>query len=612
MSCPTGCIPTDECSSSSGSSSESSSEIPAYTIIILVVLLLLSGLFSGLNLGLMSLDKIGLDIVQKSGTEAEKKYANGLIPLREKGNLLLCTLLLGNTAVNAVLAVLMADLTGGLIGSAATTFGIVIFGEIIPQSVCSRNGLAIGYYTRYIVYFFMITMFVVAAPISWILDYVLEEEIGSIYNREQLKRLFEIHAGPYGDLNNEEAKMLKGVLHMYKKTVRQIMTPIEKVYMLDINSRMDFKTMANILAKGHSRVPVYDGDENNIYKLLLVKNMIMLNPGDEVPLRTLMQEGFPDVLYVKPDITLADMLHEFQNGGSHLAVVTEVQEEFKSSKGTDKKGIEMKTMGLQKVTKRKNIGIVTLEDVIETMIQDDIADETDEHKGKGDEADDEDGTNIGKKFLRVLRRKNKFKSSSLSITEGRVITSFLQGMFDPFRPDVISTRAVEKLVQASEMVQLKPEDEDIKVYSLGEEANFCALILDGSLQITVGVHKFQSEAGIWKIMGLHALTEEKYTADFTATVNKECTLLKIRREDYKLVCAGKTIGTRKGRADSDPRLKKLPSLPTVSALRKQYGKEVEYAEELKKGPTREARLSTNESQRSQRAPMLPDKKDEKR
>lgn len=51
--------------------------------------------------------------------------------------------------------------------------------------------------------------------------------------------------------------------------------------MLDINARMDYKTMAKILAKGHSRIPVYDGDIDTIYKLLLVKNMIMLNPGDE-------------------------------------------------------------------------------------------------------------------------------------------------------------------------------------------------------------------------------------------------------------------------------------------------------------------------------------------
>jgi len=60
------------------------------------------------------------------------------------GNLLLCTLLLGNVAVNALLSILMADLTGGMTGFLVSTFAIVIFGEIVPQASCSRYPLEIG------------------------------------------------------------------------------------------------------------------------------------------------------------------------------------------------------------------------------------------------------------------------------------------------------------------------------------------------------------------------------------------------------------------------------------------------------------------------------------
>mmetsp|Transcript_11259 Transcript_11259/g.27702 ORF Transcript_11259/g.27702 Transcript_11259/m.27702 type:complete len:637 (-) Transcript_11259:620-2530(-) len=583
MSC-TNCTCAD-----TGGGGEESSAIPAYTFVILLVLLILSGLFSGLNLGLMSLDKIGLEIVMGSGTSDEKRYAKGLLPLRAQGNLLLCTLLLGNTAVNALLAIFMADLAGGLIGSLTTTFGIVIFGEIIPQSVCSRHGLAVGYYTRYIVMFFMILTFVVAYPIAKVLDYVLEEEIGAVYNREQMMKLFEMHAGQkYGDLIADEVLILKGVLQLGKKTVKDIMTPIDKVFMLDINARMDYKNMAKILAKGHSRIPVFDGDRDNIYKLLLVKNMIMLNPGDEVPLRSLLQEGFPEPLYVSSGITLDQMLNEFQNGGSHLAVITEEVTEFKDKATTsDFKARDGDEKVVQVAKVKRNLGIVTLEDVIETMIQEPIKDET----------EGPDATNIGQKFLKVLRKKNKFKSSTLSSSEGRAISSFLQGMFDPFRLDIIGAHAVEKLVQSSEILQLRPSNgKGLQcVYEAGKPVDFCCLVLDGSLRISVGLQKFRAEAGIWKMLALHALTEEKYVPDFTAVVERECTILKLRRGDYQAALQGKLVEPRKRtKSDGDTSnignseernalvgtIKKISS-PTVTALRRAYGNEVEFEEEFK-------------------------------
>ena len=66
------------------------------------VLLCLSGLFSGLNLGLMSLDTKELSVVMKVGSEDEKRWASKIYPLRKQGNLLLCSVLLGNVLVNTV------------------------------------------------------------------------------------------------------------------------------------------------------------------------------------------------------------------------------------------------------------------------------------------------------------------------------------------------------------------------------------------------------------------------------------------------------------------------------------------------------------------------------
>jgi len=107
--------------------------------VFLIVLLSFSALFSGLTLGLMSLDITGLEIVMAGDDPDAIKYAKKIYPLRKQGNLLLCTLLLGNVAVNSLMAIFSAEIFDGTIGFLASTISIVIFGEIIPQALVSTQ-----------------------------------------------------------------------------------------------------------------------------------------------------------------------------------------------------------------------------------------------------------------------------------------------------------------------------------------------------------------------------------------------------------------------------------------------------------------------------------------
>ena len=78
-----------------------------YAWLVLVVLTCLSGIFSGLNLGLMSLTVEDLNIVIRSSKDPQQvEHAKRILPLRKKGNMLLCTLLIGNTVVNVMLSVM--------------------------------------------------------------------------------------------------------------------------------------------------------------------------------------------------------------------------------------------------------------------------------------------------------------------------------------------------------------------------------------------------------------------------------------------------------------------------------------------------------------------------
>jgi hypothetical protein len=162
-----------------------------------VSLVLLSGLFSGLNLGLMSFtdDDLGL-VIEGSSDQAEVANAKAIRPVRAQGNLLLCTLLLGNTLVNAVIAILLSDLTSGLVGTLVTTALILVFGEIVPQSVCSRHALAVGAAVLPIVKAFVFVCWPIAYPISVLLDWLLGREISGVFSRQGLLALIVSLPGP--------------------------------------------------------------------------------------------------------------------------------------------------------------------------------------------------------------------------------------------------------------------------------------------------------------------------------------------------------------------------------------------------------------------------------
>lgn len=102
---------------------------------------------------------------------------------------------------------------------------------------------------------------------------------------------------PSKGLANDQVSMIHGVLDLKGKTARDAMVPMHETFMLGMCSvlllsvmcttyapdqdkvNFDSETMATIIAKGYSRVPVFRNTPHNIQGLLLVKNLIPLNPG---------------------------------------------------------------------------------------------------------------------------------------------------------------------------------------------------------------------------------------------------------------------------------------------------------------------------------------------
>ncbi|XP_035672466.1 metal transporter CNNM4-like isoform X22 [Branchiostoma floridae] len=499
-------------------------------VIFIIILLSLSGLFSGLNLGLMALDPTELKIVQNVGNENEREYARKIAPLRAHGNLLLCTLLLGNVLVNNTLTILLDDLSSGLIAVIGATAGIVIFGEIVPQSVCSRHGLAVGARTIWITKFFMLLTLPVAYPISKVLDWVLGQEIGTVYSREKLLELMKMQH-QFQEIEKHEINIISGALELRQKTVTDIMTPSEQCFMLDIEAILDFDTMSEIMKQGFTRIPVYEGERDNITALLFVKDLAFVDPDDCTPLKTIIKFYNHQLTWTFADTTLDVMLEEFRKGHSHMAFVQRV-----NSEGEGDPFYEM-------------IGVVTLEDVIEEIIKAEIVDETDIY--------------IDNKFQnkvpnrRVLQDFSAFRPADEKpkISPQLMLASFqyMATSIDLFKPELISETVLRRLLQQDVVVdlKLKVEQKDStsnNIYTNGKPADYFVLILQGRVEVRAGKEGLTYETGPFTHFGEAAIVASGivnqpqigisssqslvYVPDYSVRAVTDVQYIRIRRAHY--------------------------------------------------------------------------------
>jgi len=312
-----------------------------------LVLITLSAFFSGLNLGLFTFDTQTL----KRWAELGNKKAAKIYPLRLKGNQLLTTLLLGNVTVNTFLAIYLGTLLDSVIGGFVATAIIFIFGEIIPQAVFSRHALLFGSFAAPLVRVALFVFYPVAFPIAYILDKVLGDELPRLYSKTELMHIISEHEdSEHSVIDADEERILHGALKFSHRKVEEVMTPLSKVITFSTEQRLTQDFFEVVTSHAYSRYPVYSGEKTNIVGVLYTKDLLI---EDENITIAATEEAFEnDFLKVRTTQYLDGVLAHMLKQKRHMAMVYDKEQQC--------------------------AGVITLEDIIEEILQYEIEDEDDD------------------------------------------------------------------------------------------------------------------------------------------------------------------------------------------------------------------------------------------
>lgn len=386
-----------------------------------LALVVVAGTMAGLTVGLLGMDPIELEVAKEAEEASdERARAAAVWSVTEKHHWLLTTLLLVNAAANEALPLCLNELLPPPAVVLTSVTLVLIFGEILPSAVFTgprrlRLAAAAVPFVKALMWLTSPASYPLAKTLDWMLGPGRGEtrldrrQIGTLIGLHQRGRAprprphasdgvdsaadadardaaFAPLLGPApssarsswtsspdppsrraGSLTEDEVTIVRETLKLATKTVSDAMTPASAVRMLSADDVVfDEDTLASTLGMGHSRVPVYrGGDRNNVVGTLMVKKLIVLDPNERRPLRDV---PLRTPLLAHPDAGLLETLNAFQVGRSHLAIVTRharrLARAWRRGEDVPRGSVEV-------------LGIITVEDVLEELLGEEIHDESD-------------------------------------------------------------------------------------------------------------------------------------------------------------------------------------------------------------------------------------------
>ena len=322
-------------------------------IIIIVVCVLLSAYFSATETAFSTFNRIRV----KNMAEKGNKKAALALRLADNYDSLISAILIGNNIVN-ILASAMATLLfaklianqdlAATVSTAVLTIVILVFGEISPKTIAKYNPERFVLFSAPIINFVRVLLFpfiIIFNGWQKLLAKLFKKNEDQGMTEEELISIIE-EAEEEGDIDKEESDLIKSAIEFGDLEVGDIFTPRIDITALPVGA--DKETVAKTFSEsGYSRLPVYDGDIDNVVGILYYKDFYTVAYKTNVAL----EEIIKPVIYVAKTQPVNELMKDLQEKQLHMAVVTD---EFGST-----------------------AGIVTLEDILEEIVGE-IWDEHDE------------------------------------------------------------------------------------------------------------------------------------------------------------------------------------------------------------------------------------------
>ncbi len=295
--------------------------------VIIILLVMCSAFFSSAETAYSSVSKIRLKNYADNGNKKAKKA----LYIAEHYDKALSTILIGNNIVNIAASSLatlffvsfMDDAAGTLVSTIVLTIVVLIFGEVMPKNIAKQNSESLCMRFGGALYVIMVIMTPVTFLLLKLTSFVQKRASKSkkkepSVTEDELKYIVE-SIEEEGVLEEQESELVQSALEFDEKTVYDVLTP--RVDMITIDIEGDPKKIREtVLKERFSRIPVYQGNIDNIIGVLHTRDYLECMLSNEYPdIRELIQPAY----FIYRSKRLSSLLADFRYKQVHIAIVTD-------------------------------------------------------------------------------------------------------------------------------------------------------------------------------------------------------------------------------------------------------------------------------------------------